>query len=81
MREERDGAVRDDARSIERAAFEQHLREAREVGRGGEQTRVSGDASERVRIAIVHLALERVAASTVDLGWRGARAQSAGAGR
>ena len=69
---ERHGGVGDDAHVVVDAAVQHHLGEDGEVGGGGEESRVTGDAAKREGVLVVHLALERIAARRGDFGGRDA---------
>ena len=61
------------------ALREHHLREARQVGRGGEEARVRRDAAHRERVLVVHLAVDDASAPlVVALGGRDAREERRG---
>ena len=79
--EQRDRGVGDDARAVVLAAVEHHLREDGEVGGGAEQPGVAGDAAERVRVLVVHFALERIAARRSRLRSARCASRSESAGR
>ena len=77
-REQRDRRVAGDPHAVVLTAVEHHLGEHAEVGGGAEQARVSRDAAERVRVLVVHLAAERVAARRRVFRGRDAREQRVG---
>src|SRR5581483_7185384 len=60
------------------AAVEDHLGEHGEVGRGAEQTGMTGHAAQGVRVLVVHLTAERVATWWSDLGGGNAVAERVG---
>ena len=68
-----DGRRREDADARIFAAAQQHLREDRQISRGGEEARMSGDAAEAIRPRIVDFSLHPVIAAL--LGRRGAAAE------
>ena len=68
LREQRDHRIADDSNAVVLAAVQHHLREDRQVRGGAEEPRVPGDAAQGVRVLVVHLATDRVAAGRRDLG-------------
>ena len=72
LREQLHRGAGDDPPPAERAPVEERLREVREVGRGGEEARVGGDAAQGEGVLVVHLAAHDAAAPRVVLRRRDA---------